>query len=398
MNLTLINQDRITTGFLPEEISGKHWLEDRDGRANTRRLASIEAHEGSWVITPSAKCLLIADAKERSEDAELQSITRRTLLSGSSVHEFVTESGEHVILLANKDTEDSKTFTKVGFATDCTITIGREPNNLLSFENEYVSAHHAALVLKDESFVLEDKGSANGVYVNGKAILRHTPLTLCFGDIVFIMGLRIAIGKRFICFNNPEGAVTLAPAENQVYYTSQEYEREDCLFEPFPLKTFFRSPRIMREITPITLAIEDPPPAKEQQDTPTILKIGPSLGMALASAMMGFFTVSNILDGQGSIMKAVPTIGMMVVMILGAVLWPNLSRRYEKKKAAREESTRRATYAQYLDSIKRLLIAETHLQKDILEENRITTAECRARTYNQDRRLFDRSALQSDFL
>ncbi len=46
MNLTLINTDRITPAFLPEEISGKHWLEDTDAQGRTRRLASIEAHEG----------------------------------------------------------------------------------------------------------------------------------------------------------------------------------------------------------------------------------------------------------------------------------------------------------------------------------------------------------------
>ncbi len=169
-------------------------------------------------------------------------------------------------------------------------------------------------------------------------------------------------------------------------------------FLPQKSAAFYRSPRITREITPITLAVEDPPQKKEVQDTPTILRIGPSVGMALASAMMGLYMVSNMMGGQGNMLRALPMLGMMVTMILGAVLWPNLSKRYEKKKQAKEESVRRAAYAGYLDTIRRVLIHETALQKEILEENRITPYECIRLLAAKDRRLFDRISTHADFL
>ncbi|MCL2749711.1 MAG: type VII secretion protein EssC [Coriobacteriia bacterium] len=397
MNLTLINPDRIATSFLPEEVSGKHWLEDKDTKGRPRRLASIEAVDDHWFISPYAKTAFVGS---EASAVGAQQEKKRELRSGTSVHELVTENGEHVILLAEDKDDFAKLYTKVGFYSDTTITIGREDDNLLTFANEYVSAHHAALTLRDESFILTDTGSSNGVYVNGRALAKNTPVSVCFGDTVFIMGLKIIIGKRFIAFNNPRGLVVLTPTENQVAYTPQVFSREDTTFQPPNKESFYRSPRIMREIAPKAINVEEPPAKREQQDTPTILKIGPSVGMALGSAVMGLNMLSNIGGGEGEInyMRIIAPLGMMVVMILGAVLWPNLSRRYEKKKAAQEESKRKATYAGYLDSIKRALLQEIDLQKEIFEENRLTIDACLERARSKDRRLFDRTPTQLDFL
>lgn len=63
------------------------------------------------------------------------------------------------------------------------ISIGRKPDNNIQIDNLAVSGKHALVIsILDDSF-LEDLGSTNGTYVNGKLIKKHA---LKDGDVVSI--------------------------------------------------------------------------------------------------------------------------------------------------------------------------------------------------------------------
>lgn len=63
------------------------------------------------------------------------------------------------------------------------MTIGRKPDNDVQIDNLAVSGKHALIItILDDSF-LEDLGSTNGTYVNGKLIKKHA---LRDGDVVGI--------------------------------------------------------------------------------------------------------------------------------------------------------------------------------------------------------------------
>jgi hypothetical protein len=53
-------------------------------------------------------------------------------------------------------------------------TIGRTADNDVVLNSRGVSKHHATIERHGDSFVLVDNGSANGVFVGGKRITRHT--------------------------------------------------------------------------------------------------------------------------------------------------------------------------------------------------------------------------------
>lgn len=54
-----------------------------------------------------------------------------------------------------------------------TTTIGRKPSNDISIDNLSISGRHAQVItILDDSF-LEDLGSTNGTYVNGKLVKKH---------------------------------------------------------------------------------------------------------------------------------------------------------------------------------------------------------------------------------
>jgi len=77
------------------------------------------------------------------------------------------------------------------------LTIGRKPDNDIQIDNLAVSGKHALIItILDDSF-LEDLGSTNGTYVNGKLVKKHA---LKDGDV-------IAIGKHELKYVN-ENATT----------------------------------------------------------------------------------------------------------------------------------------------------------------------------------------------
>jgi pSer/pThr/pTyr-binding forkhead associated (FHA) protein len=72
------------------------------------------------------------------------------------------------------------------------MTIGRKPDNDIQVDNLAVSGKHALIItILDDSFV-EDLGSTNGTYVNGKLIKKHA---LRHGDV-------IGIGKHEVKYVN----------------------------------------------------------------------------------------------------------------------------------------------------------------------------------------------------
>lgn len=72
------------------------------------------------------------------------------------------------------------------------LSIGRKADNALRIDDPAVSNHHAQIVTVFESSYVEDLGSTNGTFVNGKKIKTHT---LHNGDV-------LTVGHYQILFQN----------------------------------------------------------------------------------------------------------------------------------------------------------------------------------------------------
>ena len=77
-----------------------------------------------------------------------------------------------------------------------TLTIGRGPENDLTFASSAVSRKHAALVFREGRWYIEDRGSYNGTFLNGTRVNPGTPLPLRHAD-------RISIGAETLLFSWP---------------------------------------------------------------------------------------------------------------------------------------------------------------------------------------------------
>ena len=96
------------------------------------------------------------------------------------------------------------------------IKIGRDTNNDVAIPAETVSSLHATIEYQDGFFYLEDQGSKNKTYINGKEIIPYSLIKLKSGDVIkinvykfiFILPDLIPAGETVIDFSGkPETLV-----------------------------------------------------------------------------------------------------------------------------------------------------------------------------------------------
>lgn len=246
MIVTTISKDRINSVSLPQKAAGQYWLYD-DLTKSSERLASIEGLNDEWILKSNRKVKLL-DSKGAS--------IKNTIISPLSIYVLAKADGERTFVFTEPATEDRQVFTKYLTTHDITLSIGRSEQNDICFDNKVVSGRHASLSYRGGRWFLQDEKSTNGTFVNQKRI---NSVELSCGDTIFIMGLKIIIGKSFIAINNPDGKVRVTNSLNRfIPQTVQSVDEEDEyeLSEP---SYFYRSPRFKRDVETATFKIDSPP-------------------------------------------------------------------------------------------------------------------------------------------
>ena len=78
------------------------------------------------------------------------------------------------------------------------------------------------------------------------------------------------------------------------------------------------------------MAVDTPPERKEDDKTPAILTIGPMLTMAMTSVVTLIFTLDQMKDGTADAKSQTRSLIMCVTMLASSLLWPLLTRGYQK--------------------------------------------------------------------
>jgi len=79
------------------------------------------------------------------------------------------------------------------FDLDAITTLGRDVNNAIVIDDPFASSEHAVLTFRGRSWYVEDLGSTNGTYVNGRAVAAVSPLG--FGDEMSIGQVRLRLER-----------------------------------------------------------------------------------------------------------------------------------------------------------------------------------------------------------
>lgn len=386
MIINLIKSKQMFSLTLPHKVKGQYWVTDIDENGLPRELISVEAVKGEWVVK-SNKSVSILNSENKPVE--------NTVLKPANFFNLKIAGTDEVVKLFTESIDSTRqTFKKVVIRNADALHIGRTDDNNICFENKFVSSKHAKLSYDGSCWSILDSGSTNGTYVNG---YRVDSKTLNAGDHIYIMGLRIVVGHNFLALNNPDNLLKIN-SKSLAEYIPQEINSELEAIDLPEKDYFFRSPRFHREVEHAQITI-DPPPQLQKMDTvPLALMLGPSLTMGMTSISTGLLSVSNVISNGGDITQALPTLLMSVSMLLGTVLWPILTKKYEKKQKLINEKKRQDKYLAYLDHIRDEIKRKCKEQSDILSENMISPEECADRIAEESTKLWERVLGQNDFL
>lgn len=134
------------------------------------------------------------------------------------------------------------------------IGLGRHPLSDVRFDAERdldVSSRHAAIVRRGTSFVLQDLGSKNGTFVNGKRVTGD--VTLADGDVLGFGTNGPAVEFRILA-SEEDAAATTAAAEASARRASSPREPVPALQPPAPPPPGAPPPR--RTSTGVRIALE----------------------------------------------------------------------------------------------------------------------------------------------
>jgi len=389
MQLSLLKENVLYTCVLPERQKGQYWVTQINDDGYEERVIGVEGIEGKWILKSNKHATLIDQNHIRIKELQLEPLAFYGLT--------LNRTNERAWLYTEPVTDDRKHFVKFQLPSEGKLVIGRAAICDMCYTNLYTSSQHAELVFSHNEITIQDLNSSNGTFVNGTRV-QHKLLVP--GDIIYIMGLKIIIGKGFISVNNPDGQLTynrslLHPFAKPGAVRSED---DDAWDDEIETDFFYRSPRFKREIESTEFKIDNPPSIGNQEQTPLMLMLGPALTMGMAAIFMAFFTVQNSLKNTGNITQALPSIMMSMSMLLGAVMWPILTRRHEAKKRKEREKLRQEKYKQYLEEMNEKIMAECEHQSEILRENHPPLDHTLNRIRHRQRNLWERTYGQNDFL
>ncbi len=386
MIVVLSNNKYMYKTVLPEKIAGRYWLKD-EINGKVRNLVCVEASDNRWIAKSNRYARFYGYDNESIKEVEL--------INGMA-YMLRTDDDEKTLLFADTYTSSGSEFVRLQVPANMDISIGREENNIIRYDNKFVSGFHAVIRRNNDVWTIQDNGSTNGTYVNN---VRIGLATLVPGDIIYIMGLRIIIGSDFISINNPNKQVeydytvlkSICISECEVDTTDEDEDEDGEVF-------FYRSPRLTSRIEMLKLKVSPPIAPQDTEKTPMAMMIGPSLTMGMGSAGTAAFSVINAIGRNSSLISVAPTLIMSMAMMSGMILWLVITRNYEKKQKIKLENKRQSKYKEYLTQIRDTITKAIREQSDILRNNNVSLSECEDTIMLAKRNLWERSIGQDDFL
>lgn len=398
MKLTLLSQQEISSLILPDKAVGQYKLRSRNSNGrlvdiiSIESVRSVEGGEGQWTAKSNRRFTIIDKSGELLQSALLVPLELYHIQSADGKLRFT--------LFTEPMTADRIQFK--GYLvteSNVTLSIGRNENNSICYLNKFTSGSHAEISFSNGAIFLKDLGSSNNTYVNDRT---EKQARLSTGDVVYIMGLKLIVTPKGIFVNNPDGNVKintplLKEFHAQAYSAGSLDSDEFYEFEDLRPGYFYRAPRFKRDVKVRELKIDTPPANQNNDEMPMVMVIGPSLTMGMASVASGIFSAVSAAE-RGNISSAIPSLVMCLSMLLGTLMWPLITKTYQKRLRVRKEQKRQETYIKYLNKLEGIVAEETANQQKLLCSSDFSMEACTERVKSATPYIWERTPKHSDFL
>lgn len=378
MRIYIFDIDRIISFDLPNKIIGNFWIQNSEGN----NLINVYAKNNAWNISSNN------DYKINYNNNIVNDVPFE-----KKKYYFLTKEEKKILFYADDIVDYTFKNYKINSSTNIIISSKEDSDIIISGFNSEISIKY------DGYWSLTN--NSNILYINGiKTELKETMLNN--GDIININGIKIALASGILLVNNPFNNVKV----NSTKLSLINIEiNNNILHEEIDIKPlytdddyFFKSPRLERKITETNINIDSPPGKNENEEMPLIYTIVPMLSMGASSIITLLNTIESINSGEKQVKEVWPNLLITSLLIVSMLVWPFITKLYQKRQKKKKEKERQQKYSAYLDEKKKLIASEYNLQKDIYEENLLNTNICYNNIINRNRILWERKLGEEDFL
>jgi len=383
MKIYLYLKNKILTFTIPQKVLGSFSFDENPEEES--KLINIEAKGSEWYIYSTPEV----------------SVGSTNILLESDKYYILKRSGIDYLIYVTKTFDDS--FLPYKYNEGLKLNIGNDNSCNIKFTSKYINGIVAKVNKKDNMLLLDIIN--NFIYLNNIAISpSEKSYIITSGDQINIYGLKVVFFNGFLLINNPMNAVTVDYNSSNLssYQISPGDLPQDIEFKDIALYTkeqyFSKSPRIRRLIKTKEIKLSPPPKQEGEEKMPLILTIGPMLTMGVVSCVSLVNNISKIMIGEKTIQTAWPSLASSTAMVMTMLLWPTLTKRFNKKIKAMKKKELIEKYNAYLNEKKSELDAERKLQKEILIENLIPVHQCLNIISAGKINFWDKRIEQNDFL
>lgn len=387
MIIYLFNDSFFTKVNLPSVINGMYSLNNKE-----ELVANIISNEKNWMI-------------ELSSDFICNEInTSNNILSLYKIYNIQHNNGDPaytIVAIPKYDTSSKLYDLKGGF------TLGNNPNCDIYYPLDEVNNKTQEFIKVNKvnnSAFWQVETNSNKFLYNNSHIVNGTYIKN--GDYIFFYGLKVIVIGSTIMINNPNNSVVvksqvIAPRADEPDFVNQNGDVEVKQDEPLFKKEdyFYKAPRFNFILETDQVDFDEPPGKIDENDElPAIVVVGPQITMVMTSVLSMFSFMTIYSSGKNQLLRLILTLSITVSSILSAVLWPNISRRINKKRLRRLESKRVEKYGKYLESKKAELYNIKKKQLETLLQNHPSAADCSKIIKNKSKELWQRNIDHDDFL
>lgn len=387
MKLTLIQQKKVHSLYLPDEVSGQYILMFSRQDGSEEALLSIRPEKGKWLAESGMNSYFTLDGK----NYRACPVDRPGLCLGV----FIRTTGEIAQLISEDDSPDMTRFYK--YSVKGRVVIGKAPDCDIMLRSPIVQEHCAEITADEKQMTVKSLSDNALVFVNSE---RVTERSLRPGDVVFTGGFSFICGQMMIAVDKAPLVTVRQSAFVSPYILPPEetgtmtYFFDDVKNE----KYIYVAPRFIHEPEREEIKVAAPPSAHDKNAQPMVLSLGPAFTMGIASAATGTFTVFNSMSRGAELISVAPTLIMSGSMVASCLLWPVISKVYTKNKARHDERRRKSVYLKYLQQVQERIDKGMSEQLQLLRDNNPDIERLEDRIRLSASSLWERSAGDRDFL
>ena len=386
MILYFISANELSNYALPLEIQGSFWVTRKSSNKN---IINICAKNGQWFFVSNKEYAVI----------ENNQITPQSVITSNKYYYLKSMNSNENYIVFVIDLTDTSLFYDIQNITQ--IDIGTHPSSTIVFNNtNLLSEKQLRIVRTVNGFKLINLNAQKVPVFKNNNVAENDDIK--YGDVLFIMGLRIVLMNNMMILNSiPDVSCSLKSFDVSTlsYNLSSDIEDDDADITVYNKKDYFvRSPRFKSKMEQLSIKVDPAPENQTTKSDPFLLTIGPMMTMATTSVVMLYTSINSAIQSGKGISSVLPQIVMSGAMLTTMLVWPLITKAYNNHKQKKAEKLRIQKYTEYINNLHKDIEISITRQRQILMENHISVNECSQLITNKSSRLWERKTQDDDFL